>query len=189
MVGLFINQLGAFSPPFSCYFSVFFSFGNELIWWIMTYNQLLWWSDPSHQPNSHPAAHSVTSPKAWGENRRLMSWYDGSLIRKAKAALASKAERGIRSVLPIGRQKGGHSLGSRAPAHVTAIWADKCPNHEHLPFLFLFLNFYCQARRHMVWISLWSGSAALTVSPPSVLPTTSFDAVQTLLAKSQNIGV
>lgn len=38
--------------------------------------------------------------------RRLVSWYDDSLIGKEKDALASKAERGTHSVLPISRQIG-----------------------------------------------------------------------------------
>lgn len=74
---------------------------------------------------SHPC-----SSIGQGEKTRLKnsSRVKDSLIKKAKAVHATKAKRGIHSLLPISRQMPNFSLGSRASAHVTVAWEDKHHN-------------------------------------------------------------
>lgn len=106
----------------------------------------LQWVNPSQQPNTHPASHSLPSPEGWGENRRKakrsVDRDNDNFMRKAKAAHASKAKRGIHSLLPNSRQVFSNFLESRTSACVMVAWEDKCHSLEHFLLYLLFLSFY-----------------------------------------------
>lgn len=137
---------------------------------------LLWWADPSQQPNTHPAAYSLPSLTRQGKKRRkargLVHLDNNSLTGKAKAVVISQAKYGISSLLHISRQMSSQFPASRASAHVMLVWDDKLHHHKCLssscPEVF-FLRVPLHGMEYfLVALSLLSGSAML--SPLSILP-------------------
>ena len=64
--------------------------------------------------------------------RKLVGWENDSFIGKAKAAHTSKANQGIHSLLPIGRQVFSHLQESKATSRVMVTWEDK-RHHSECP--------------------------------------------------------
>lgn len=97
---------------------------------------------PQQAAKPHTLPHWRTGKSTWTvEVRKLVGWGKDSLIKKEKAACASKEKWKIHSPLPINRLH--HVL--------TVTWEDKYRNSKHFPLLFLTLpSFYCWAQHHMV---------------------------------------
>lgn len=82
--------------------------------------------------------------------KRLVDWDLDSLIRKAKAALASKTKGGIEILIPLRRQMSSHFSGNRASACPMVTWEDKCHNHRCPLFLLLSQSFHCWLWRRLI---------------------------------------
>ena len=88
------------------------------------------------QVRPHPVACSLPC-SGMGERirrakvKKLVGQDKDSLIGKAKAAHTSKANQGIHSPLPIGRQAFSHLQESGAPPCVMVTWEDKCHHSKH----------------------------------------------------------
>lgn len=125
------------------------------------------------------ASCSLPSFAGWGQNirkaRRLVDQDNDRLIRKAKAAQETKAEKAILSVLPISRQMSSYFLESWASPCIRVAWEDKDHNHKLPLFLLLSLRFLLPS---MTAYSIeypfgQCGTAVSNKSPPNPLPTTS----------------
>ena len=86
----------------------------------------------------------------WEENqrgkvRKLVGQHKDSLIGKAKAVHASKAEGGINSPLPVGRQVFSHVWECQAPSRVMVTLGEKCHCSKHPPLPPPSLSFTCRA--------------------------------------------
>jgi len=68
------------------------------------------------------------------KERKLMGYYNHSLIGKARAIHATKTKQAIHLLLPISRQVFSHFQESRAPSHTAVTLADKC-HHSECPLL------------------------------------------------------
>lgn len=102
-----------------------------------------------------------------GEKIRLKntSRVKDSLIEKAKAVPATKAKRGIHSLLPISRQMSNYILGWRPSARVMVAWEDK--HHKKpdllskemcsLSFVYCLLCGMDQRAGKRDLLSLWQG--------------------------------
>ena len=97
--------------------------------------------------------------------RKLVGWDKDSFIGKAKATHTSKANQGIHSPLPMGRQVFSHLQESRAPAHVTVTWEDKCCHSKNPPLP--------PSSPSFLWSGLSLGSVG--VSCPSCVPSQPLD--------------
>lgn len=104
----------------------------------------------SNQTSPYPSLGTLSQGRKWKE-KRLMGWDNECLTRKATAAKASKARRGIHSFFPIRRWIFRHLLGSKPSACAVVAWEGKCNNCMcPTSFLLLSMSFYCLLQCHMV---------------------------------------
>ena len=101
--------------------------------------------------------------------RKLMGWDKDSLIGKAKAKHASKANQGIHSLLPISRQVFSHLQQSRAPSRIMVTREAKRHHSECPPPSSFIPQLYALSTTSYSTEHPFGqlGSAVLAVPPPS----------------------
>ena len=104
--------------------------------------------------SQEPTQALISFPRRMGKHllksRKPADQDNDWLIGEEKAECASKAKRGVCSLLPINRQMFSPFLESSISAHITVSWEDEQHNHVQPCFLLLSLRFCCWARHHVV---------------------------------------
>lgn len=100
---------------------------------------------------------SINSEESWeGKSiKTLMNWDKDSLIGKKKAAHTKKANQGIQSLLPEGKQMFSPLQESRVLSTIMVTWEDKHHHSEYSPLPSSSLSFIHWAWHHLRWNFPW----------------------------------